>query len=75
MEDDCPNEAEGELGVAVHNVLPPDVDQLDLLVPGGQIVFRNSETFCQSQWTNLRNLSAVSTFWIAWKRIRPRSRG
>ena len=45
MEDDRPNEAEGELGVAVHNVLPPDVDQLDLLVPGGQIVFRNSETF------------------------------
>ena len=34
VEDDCPNEAEGELGVAVHNVLPPDVDQLDLLVPG-----------------------------------------
>ena len=44
MEDDRPNEAEGELGVAVHNVLPPDVDQLDLLVPGGQIVVRNSET-------------------------------
>ena len=35
MEDDCPNEAECELGVAVHNVLPPDVDQLDLLVPEG----------------------------------------
>ena len=33
VEDDCPNEAECELGVAVHNVLPPDVDQLDLLVP------------------------------------------
>ena len=33
MEDDCPNEAEGELGVAVHDVLPSDVDQLDLLVP------------------------------------------
>ena len=48
VEDDCPNEAEGELGVAVHNVLPPDVDQLDLLVPGGQIVFRNSETFVRA---------------------------
>lgn len=48
VEDDCPNEAEGELGVAVHNVLPPDVDQLDLLVPGGQIVVRNSETFVRA---------------------------
>ena len=48
VEDDRPNEAEGELGVAVHNVLPPDVDQLDLLVPGGQIVVRNSETFVRA---------------------------
>ena len=36
VEDDCPNEAEGELGVAVHDVLPSDVDQLDLLVPDVQ---------------------------------------
>lgn len=48
VEDDCPNEAEGELGVAVHNVLPPDVDQLDLLVPRGQIFVRNSETFVRA---------------------------
>ena len=33
VEDDGPDEAEGELGVAVHDVLPSDVDQLDLLVP------------------------------------------
>ncbi len=32
MQDDGPDEAECELGVAVHNVLAPDVDQLDLLV-------------------------------------------
>ena len=32
--------------------------------------------FSQRQSTTyLRNLSAVSTFWMAWKRIRPRSRG
>ena len=73
MEDDCPNEAECELGVAVHNVLPPDVDQLDLLVPGDGNGFQ--KLLSERQWTNLRNLSAVSTFWIAWKRIRPRSRG
>ena len=48
VEDDCPNEAEGELGVAVHNVLPPDVDQLDLLVPRGEIFVRNSETFVRA---------------------------
>ena len=73
VEDDCPNEAECELGVAVHNVLPPDVDQLDLLVPGDGNGFQ--KLLSERQWTNLRNLSAVSTFWIAWKRIRPRSRG
>ena len=33
VEDDGPDEAEGELGVAVHDVLAADVDQLDLLVP------------------------------------------
>ena len=33
MEDDGPDEAEGELGVAVDDVLAADVDQLDLLVP------------------------------------------
>ncbi len=32
MEDDCPDETEGELGVAVDDVLAADVDQLDLLV-------------------------------------------
>ena len=32
VEDDGPDEAEGEFGVAVHNVLSSDVDQLDLLV-------------------------------------------
>ena len=32
VEDDGPDEAEGELGVAVHDVLAADVDQLDLLV-------------------------------------------
>ena len=32
MQDDGPNEAEGELGVSVDDVLPSDVDQLDLLV-------------------------------------------
>ena len=33
VEDDGPDEAEGELGVAVDDVLAADVDQLDLLVP------------------------------------------
>ena len=33
MEDDGPDEAEGELRVAVDDVLTADVDQLDLLVP------------------------------------------
>jgi len=33
VEDDGPDEAEGELGVPVHDVLAADVDQLDLLVP------------------------------------------
>ena len=32
VQDDGPYEAEGELGVAVDNVLAADVDQLDLLV-------------------------------------------
>ena len=32
VEDDGPDEAEGELGVAVHDVLAADVDKLDLLV-------------------------------------------
>ena len=32
MEDDGPDEPEGELGVSVDDVLPADVDQLDLLV-------------------------------------------
>ena len=32
VEDDGPDETEGQLGVAVHDVLAPDVDQLDLLV-------------------------------------------
>ena len=32
VEDDGPDEAEGELGVAVPDVLPADVDKLDLLV-------------------------------------------
>ena len=32
MEDDGPDEPEGELGVAVDDVLAADVDQLDLLV-------------------------------------------
>ncbi len=32
VKDDGPDEAERELGVPVHNVLTPDVDQLDLLV-------------------------------------------
>jgi hypothetical protein len=32
VKDDGPDEAECELGVPVHNVLAPDVDQLDLLV-------------------------------------------
>ena len=32
MQDDCPYEAEGELGVPVDDVLASDVDQLDLLV-------------------------------------------
>ena len=33
MKDDGPDETKCELGVAVHNVLSSDVDQLDLLVP------------------------------------------
>ena len=33
VEDDGPDEAEGELGVAVDDVLAADVDKLDLLVP------------------------------------------
>ena len=33
MEDDGPDEAEGEFGVSVDDVLAADVDQLDLLVP------------------------------------------
>ena len=33
VEDDGPDEAEGELGVAVDDVLAADVDELDLLVP------------------------------------------
>jgi hypothetical protein len=32
VEDDGPDEAEGEFGVAIYNVLAPNVDQLDLLV-------------------------------------------
>ena len=32
MEDDGPDEAEGELGVAVDDVLPADVDQFDFFV-------------------------------------------
>jgi hypothetical protein len=32
MEDDCPDESEGELRVAVDDVLAADVDQFDLLV-------------------------------------------
>ena len=32
VEDDGPDEPQRELGVPVHNVLAPDVDQLDLLV-------------------------------------------
>ena len=32
VEDDGPDEAEGELGVAVDDVLAADVDELDLLV-------------------------------------------
>ena len=32
VEDDGPDEAKGEFGVAVDNVLAPDVDELDLLV-------------------------------------------
>ena len=42
VEDDRPNEAECELGVAVHNVLASDVDQLDLLVPGRGMLFSTS---------------------------------
>ena len=42
VEDDRPNEAECELGVAVHNVLASDVDQLDLLVPGRGRLFSTS---------------------------------
>ena len=42
MEDDRPNEAECELGVAVHNVLASDVDQLDLLVPRRGRLFSTS---------------------------------
>ena len=37
VEDDGPYEAEGELGVAVHNVLATDVDQLDLLIPAAGV--------------------------------------
>jgi hypothetical protein len=33
VQDDGPYETEGQLGVAVHDVLRPDVDQLNLLVP------------------------------------------
>ena len=33
VEDDGPDEAERQLGVAVDNVFAADVDQLDLLVP------------------------------------------
>ncbi len=32
VKDDGPDETEGQLGVAVDDVLAPDVDQLDLLV-------------------------------------------
>ena len=35
----------------------------------------DQDTFDRIEESNLRNLSAVSTFWMAWKRIRPRSRG
>lgn len=36
MEDDCPYEPEGELGVPVCYVIVPDVDQFDLHVRGHQ---------------------------------------
>ena len=42
VEDDRPNEAECELGVAVHDVLASDVDQLDLLVPRRGMLFSTS---------------------------------
>ena len=32
VKDDGPDEAEGQLGVAVHNVLSSDVDQFDFFV-------------------------------------------
>ena len=35
----------------------------------------DKDTFDRVEESDLRNLSAVSTFWMAWKRIRPRSRG
>lgn len=32
MKDDCPNEAQSQLGVAIHNIFRSDIDQFDLLV-------------------------------------------
>ena len=33
VEDDGPDQAQGQLRVSVHYILTPDVDKLDLLVP------------------------------------------
>ena len=38
VEDDGPDEAEGELGIAVHDILTADVHQLDLRRVGGHYV-------------------------------------
>lgn len=33
VKDDCPNKAQGQLRVSIDDVLCPDVDQLDFLIP------------------------------------------
>ena len=48
MQDDGPDEAEGELGVAVHDLIAADVHQLDLHTHSVHAVSRRACTYMWS---------------------------